>query len=414
VDHPVSRPTTGEFATIRPAQQSGSGASVLVVDDHPPNLIAVGAILEPLGHRLVMVSSGEDALRHLLRESFALILLDVQMAGMDGLETATLIKGREQTRNIPIMFLTAVNRDAEHIFKGYRQGAVDYLLKPIEPELLRAKVTVFVDLYLQGEQIKRQAAQLVENANLYEQERQARAMAEAATRARENALAVVSHDLRNPLATIAMSATLMLETMPDIVPNAPHRQAAAKIVRVAEQMSGLLNDLLEVSRIEAGQLPLECSPQPPEVLIGQALEIFQPLAAQRGQYMIVENEVTETLVLCDSRRISQVFSNLLGNAIKFTRQGGQITLAVRPAGGVVQFSVADNGTGIPADQLPHIFERYWKARTTDRDGVGLGLAIAKGIVEAHGGTIGVESSGEGTTFTFTIPVARPGPRALKP
>jgi signal transduction histidine kinase len=416
MDRLMSR-TTAEFASTRsvpPVLQSETGASVLVVDDHPPNLVAVEAILEPLGHRLVMVTSGEEALRHLLREDFALILLDVQMAKMDGIETAALIKGLERTRHIPIMFLTAVNRDAEHVFKGYRHGAVDYLLKPIEPELLRAKVTVFVDLYLRGEQIKRQAAQLIENAKLYEQERQARATAEAATRARENALAVVSHDLRNPLSTISMGATLMLEMMPDNGPSAPHRQTATKILRAAEQMATLLNDLLEVSRMEAGHLSLERSPQATEVLIGQALEMFQPLAAQRGQRVTVENSVADVLVLCDASRISQVFSNLLGNAIKFTRPGGTIALGARRAGEMVQFSVADDDAGIPAEQLPHIFERYWQARTTDRNGVGLGLAIAKGIVEAHGGTIRVESSSAGTTFTFTIPVAPPGPHVLKP
>ena len=336
------------------------------------------------------------------------------MAGMDGFETAALIKGPERTRHIPIIFLTAVNRDAEHIFKGYQQGAVDYLLKPFEPELLRAKVTVFVDLYLKSEQIKRQAAQLVENANLYEQERRARATAEAATRARENALAVVSHDLRNPLSTIAMGAELMLQTMPEIDANAPHRKTATKILRVAEQMAGLLNDLLEVSRMEAGHLALERSPHLSKDLVGQALEMFQPLAAQRGQHVTVEQDAADVLVLCDANRISQVFSNLLGNAIKFTRSGGKITLGARRVSDMVSFSVADDGTGIPAEQLPHVFERYWKARTADREGVGLGLAIAKGIVEAHGGTIRVESSGAGTTFTFTIPVAPAGLHALKP
>jgi signal transduction histidine kinase len=413
MDRLVSR-HTGVLATLRETQPSGSGASVLIVDDHPPNLIAVEAILAPLGHRLVMATSGEEALRHLLREDFALILLDVHMAGMDGLETAALIKGPERTRDIPIMFLTAIDRDAEHIFKGYEQGAVDYLLKPIEPKLLRAKVNVFVDLYLRGEQIKRQAAQLIENANLYEQERRARATAEAATRARENALAIVSHDLRNPLSTITMGATLMLETMPDNEPNTRYRQTATRILRVAEQMGRLLNDLLEVSRMEAGQLSLERSPQASEVLLGQALELVQPLAAQRDQQVTVENNVAGLLVLCDASRISQVFSNLCGNAIKFTRPGGKITLGARRAHDMVQFSIADNGAGILAEQLPHVFEPYWKARTADREGVGLGLAIVKGIVEAHGGTIRVESSGAGTTFTFTIPIAHSSPHILEP
>jgi signal transduction histidine kinase len=389
---------------------SGSGASVLVVDDHPPNLLAVEAILEPLGHRLVMVTSGQEALRCLLREDFALILLDVQMAGMDGLETATLIKGPERTRHIPIMFLTAFNRDTEHIFKGYRHGAVDYLLKPIEPELLRAKVTVFVDLYLQSQQIKRQAAQIVEDAARFEQERQARATAEAMTRARETAIAVVSHDLRNPLSTIALSAEYMLEVMPADGDFVSLRKHTATIRRVADQMAGLLNDVLEVSRLEAGHLVVDRSSQSCEVLLHSALEMFQPLAAQRGQTVTADTGGGGMVVLCDPNRIAQVFSNLLGNAIKFTPKGGAIAIRARRVGELAELSVTDDGPGISAEQLPHVFDHYWQARTMDRAGVGLGLAIAKGIVEAHGGTLRVESSGAGTgtTFTFTLPIVLAG------
>ena len=403
------RRITSELASLRSAQDvradSTIRASVLVVDDHAPNLLAVEAILEPLDVRLVMATSGDEALRHLLREDFAVILLDVQMADLDGFQTAELIKESQRTRHIPIMFLTAVNRDAEHIFKGYQRGAVDYLLKPFAPEVLRSKVAVFVDLYVRGEKIKRQAQLLVESTALYEQEYRARATAEAATRAREDALAVVSHDLRNPLSRIAMSATLMLETMPDTPEYARHRKGAAIIERAAEQMTRLVSDWLDVSRMEAGSLSLVRVAIPTQALIGQALEICQPLAAQRDQRVTVVNEVADLPVLCDPARMSQVFSNLLGNAIKFTPPGGAFTLAARSVGDRVEFSVADEGTGIPAEQLPHVFERYWKARAADRDGVGLGLAIVKGIVEAHGGTIRVESAAAGTTFTFTIPIA---------
>jgi CheY-like chemotaxis protein len=143
-------------------------ASVLIVDDHPANLLAVESILAPLNLRLVMVPSGEDALRQLLRDQFALILLDVQMAGLDGLQTAALIKQNETTRHTPIIFLTAYTPNSEQIFKGYKEGAVDYLLKPFDPAALRAKVSVFVDLYLQSQLIKRQAAELVQSARRFE------------------------------------------------------------------------------------------------------------------------------------------------------------------------------------------------------------------------------------------------------
>ncbi len=386
-----------------PDQPITAAARVLVVDDHPSNLLAVEAILEPLGHPLTMASSGDEALRHLLHDDFALILLDVQMVGMDGLETAALIKGLDRTRHIPIMFLTAAHPEVERVFEASQHGAVDYVRKPIEPELLRAKAKVFIDLYLQGEQIKRQATQLVENARMYEQERQARAAAEAATRAREDALAVVAHDLRNPLATISMGAAAMLASMPAGDDYAPLRRTAATIHRVADQMAGLLSDLLDVSRMESGHLVLARLATPAAALIDQAIEIVSPLAAKREQRLIVDSAVADD-VLCDPIRLPQVFSNLLGNAIKFTPPGGTIVLRARRIGERVEFAVIDDGPGIPPEQLPHVFERYWKARTADRDGVGLGLAIAQGIVEAHDGRIEVESSGSGTTFKFTVPV----------
>ena len=396
----------GAGSSVTGSDLTSSRARVLVVDDHPPNLVAVAAILEPLGLELVTATSGQEALRHLLQQEFGLILLDVHMPGMDGFETATLIKGPERTRHIPIIFLTAVDRDAVHIFSGYRHGAVDYLLKPIEPELLRAKVTVFVDLHLQNQLIKRQAAQLVENAALYEDERRARAAAEAGTRAREAVLAVVSHDLRNPLAAISMGAETMLAAMPASDDYAKLRKTATMVQRIAVQTAELLDDLLEVSRIEAGGLVLERKPVSVKTLIGNALDVFQPLAAQRHQRLEADTEVPDLLVSCDAHRLSQVFSNLLGNALKFTGEGGSITIRAERHDGVARFAVIDSGAGIPAAQLPHVFDRYWQARTSGRAGVGLGLAIAKGIVEAHGGEIRVDaSSAAGTMFVFTIPLA---------
>src|SRR5256885_1482317 len=147
-------------AQPRPAAEEGLRARILMVDDHPPNLLALEAILSPLGEELVGVTSGEDALRQLLEGEFALILMDVQMPGMDGIETAAVIKQRARNRSTPIIFLTAIAKDPSFIFKGYSQGAVDYLLKPFDPEILRTKVSVFVDLWRKGELIQRQAAML--------------------------------------------------------------------------------------------------------------------------------------------------------------------------------------------------------------------------------------------------------------
>jgi len=380
-------------------------AKVLVVDDHPGNRLSVEAVLEPLGLELCMASSGEEALQRLLEHDFALVLMDVHMQGMDGLETATMIKQTKRTRHTPIIFLTGVSRDAEHIFRGYQHGAVDYIVKPFDPDALRAKVRVFVDLHVQSEHIKHQATMLAENARLYEQERRARAEAEAAMRAREQVLAAVSHDLRGPLASIMIGASLVadgIHTVPEAASFAKH---AAAIQRAAEQMSQLLNDLLDVSRIEAGYLSLEREPHLYGGLLRDAVEMFQPQADRRRIQLCIDDEPGDATVHCDRARVLQVFSNLLGNALKFTAEGGRITLRAHPDGALVRFSVADTGRGIASEQLPHIFTPYWQARQGDRAGIGLGLAIAKGIVEAHGGAITVESTAGGTTFTFSLPVS---------
>lgn len=370
--------------------------------------MAVEAVLEPLGLELVMASSGEDALRRLLEQDFALVLLDVHMEGLDGLETAKLIKQTKRTRHTPIIFLTAVSRDADHIFRGYQHGAVDYLVKPFDPDALRAKVSVFVDLYVQSERIKHQATLLAENARLYEQERHARAEAEAAMRAREQVLAAVSHDLRGPLASIMIGASMLAEAMPATAEAAAYAKHAAAIQRATEQVSQLLNDLLDVSRIEAGYLSLDRDSHACADLLRAAVEMFQPQADRRRIQLATEDEAGVAPVHCDRARVLQVFSNLVGNALKFTGEGGRVTLRARRDGNLMQFSVADSGKGIAAEQLPHIFTPYWQARKADRVGIGLGLAIAKGIIEAHGGAISVESSAGGTTFTFSLPVAHGG------
>ena len=401
-------PTNGwAAASVRGAGDTPP-AKILVVDDHPGNRLAVDAVLEPLGLELVMASSGEEALRRLLEHDFALVLLDVHMEGMDGLETAKLIKQTKRTRHTPIIFLTAVSRDADHIFRGYQHGAVDYLVKPLDPDALRAKVSVFVDLHTQSERIKHQATLLAENARLYEQERRARAEAEAAMRAREQVLAAVSHDLRGPLASIMIGASMLADAMPTTPETASYAKHAAAIQRASEQMSQLLNDLLDVSRIEAGYLSLDRATHPSADLLRAAVEMFQPQADRRRIQLDTDDEPDMTPVHCDQARVLQVFSNLVGNALKFTADGGRVTLHARREGNSVQFSVADTGKGIAAEQLPHIFTPYWQARKADRAGIGLGLAIAKGIIEAHGGAISVESAGRGTTFTFSLPVAHGG------
>ncbi|HEY6090173.1 MAG TPA: PAS domain S-box protein [Gemmatimonadaceae bacterium] len=245
--------------------------------------------------------------------------------------------------------------------------------------------------------LARRAAIVVEHARLFHE-------AQQATRARDDVLAVVAHDLRNPLNTVIMAASLMLDATP--VERPQERRQVEIVRRAADRMNRMIQDLLDVRRIESGKLGIEPQPESAASLVHDTIEMLQPLAS--GSSIVLEASVAENLlpVLADAARIQQVLSNLVGNAVKFTPREGRITVCAEPIDGGVRFGVIDTGPGIPPDQVPHIFGRFWQAMPSDRRGIGLGLAIAKGIVEAHGGMIWVESHvGLGSTFYFTLPSA---------
>ncbi|HEY0151620.1 MAG TPA: GAF domain-containing sensor histidine kinase [Longimicrobium sp.] len=227
-----------------------------------------------------------------------------------------------------------------------------------------------------------------------------------AVRMRDEVLGVVSHDLRNPVHTVSLSAGFLLDTLPTGPQEAPVRKQLGIIVRAAEQMDRLIRDLLDVASIASGHLPVERGRHDAVALARAACETLQPLAEERGLRFEIRTPPAPLPVLADSDRIHQVLSNLVGNAVKFTPAGGLITLGLEAGEGEARFSVSDTGPGIPPDQCARIFDQFWQADRSGRHGAGLGLAIARGIVETHGGEIRVASTvGVGTTFTFTIPLA---------
>ena len=246
-----------------------------------------------------------------------------------------------------------------------------------------------------AQELARRAALAVENARLYHE-------AELATRARDQMLGIVAHDLRNPLNTILMASELLEETLAADVPKS---RQIAMVRRAGKQMNHLIQDLLDVKRIESGRLAVEPRPVPAARLLKEATEMLRGLAAARSLELVLDEAGELPMVKADAPRIHQVFSNLIGNAIKFTPQGGYIRLRGTRVNGEVQMGVSDTGPGIPAEEIPHLFGQFWQASRTDRRGIGLGLAIAKGIVEAHDGRIWVESTlGAGSSFYFTLPV----------
>ena len=249
---------------------------------------------------------------------------------------------------------------------------------------------------LLAEDLARRASVAVDNALLYGE-------AQRATRARDDVLAIVSHDLRNPLNTIQMSAAFLLDVLKDPDAVAPLVPQLQLMLRATARGNALIQDLMDVSRIESGTLAVEASLTSAEALLVEAVAELEPLVAGKGLHFAHEWIGPGAEVPAERGRIAQVFSNLVGNAIKFTSKGGTVRISGRRAGPLVEFTVSDTGAGIAPDHVPHLFDRFWKATKASRSGAGLGLFIVKGIVEGHGGTVEVESTaGIGTTFRFTL------------
>jgi signal transduction histidine kinase len=384
----------GDHMPIHPSET----APILMVDDLPANLLALTGVLEPLGHELVCARSGAEAIRLAVEREFAVILMDAQMPTLDGLQTTRLLKEHPVTCHVPIIFLTAVSLEASHMFRGYESGAVDYIVKPFEPEILRSKVKVFVELFLRREQVRRQT-------ELLHTERVARAEAEAKILAREEILAIVSHDLGNPIAAAAATMESVRRSAQASADGNLLRQSD-RVLRALERMHRLVDDLLDASRIETDRLVIDKQRHDVLDIVNQAIDVLLPVAAERSLKLACSAPASALSAFCDRDRIFQVLSNLIGNAIKFSPEDGAIVLTVTVHDTEVELEVRDSGPGICPDDISHIFDRYWQAAGQHRRGLGLGLAIAKGIVQAHGGRIWVESRvGDGSTFHFTLPRA---------
>ena len=250
-----------------------------------------------------------------------------------------------------------------------------------------------------GKELAHRTALAIESAELYR-------AAQQAIQARDDVLSIVAHDLRNPLSAARLAATDIARRLPNDAASAPVRKGADRIGRSIDRANGLIQDLLDVAQIEAGSLSVERARVAAQALIGEAAETFKPMASEASLELTTDVPAQLPDVLADASRVLQVFSNVVANAIKFTPSGGLIRLCAIGGDGEVRFRVEDTGPGIPPDQLPHLFDRFWQAKQGDRRGAGLGLPIAKGIVEAHGGRLWVESTpGHGSTFCFTLPTA---------
>ena len=535
-------------------------ASILIVDDRPENLLALEAILEPLGHELVRANSGPEALRALLQHDIAVILLDVQMPGMNGFETVEIIKSRERTKHIPVIFLTAISKEEQYVFKGYEVGAVDYMFKPLQPDVLRSKVSVFVDLHLKNERIREQERRLRDAAereleqqhqleriesnarfseviasateaiitfdsenritlfnsgaeNMFQQKAEdvvdasvldlllpaartsfARLVAqtsapgrktnvagptatfiavrgngdqfpfecslsylrlreggvftligrditervrsekalktqaeqlaaaseelkavndelserqrelERAIGARSRFYASMSHELRTPINAILGYSSLLLDNIYGEL-NESQLRGIERTNRAAKHLLELVNDILDLSKIEAGKLELQIEPVTVPTVIEDLFITVRPLAEEQGSQLTLVHEGDPITLVTDPRRLRQIVLNLLSNAIKFGR-GKPITVNTNPiADEGVRIAVCDRGDGIPLEDQRKIFDEFVQlGRRKNQEGTGLGLPISQRLAQLLGGSLSVTSElNKGSTFTLELP-----------
>jgi signal transduction histidine kinase len=372
---------------------------ILLVDDRPDKLMALEIVLAGLGQHLVLAHSGTEALRHLLQQEFALIVLDVSMPGMDGFETASLIRQRSNSELTPIIFISAINYSEVHLSRGYSLGAVDYISAPIVPEILRAKVSFFIELHRKTEQLKRQAEMQVQLIR----EQAARAEAEAANKAKDRFIAMLSHELRTPLTPILFASSILSQdpTVPDRI-----REELKIITRNVELEARLIDDLLDVTRITQGKLGLSFETADAHELLRSALRICSSEISAKNLTMHLELEAVEHHIRADAARLQQICWNLIQNSVKFTPANGHITLrSNNPKGAWFRLEVIDSGIGITSDALGRIFDPFEQAGGAGFGGLGLGLAISKAIVEVHGGRIFASSAGadHGAMFVIELP-----------
>jgi two-component system sensor histidine kinase/response regulator len=381
---------------------------ILMVDDKPGNLLSLEAVLGVLGQDLVRARSGKEALRLLGLDDYSVILLDVQMPVMDGLECADLIRSNERSRTTPIIFLTADERSPSEVSRGYESGAVSYLIKPFVPDVLRQKVKVFIELFQKSEEIRCLNVELRDaNAGLEERvfERTRALELRSQDLARSNQdlaqfAAAASHDLQEPLRTINTYLQLLSRDSQERFTD-EDRETIGIVIDSARRMRQLINDLLAFSQVGiGGHAPtgVDCG-----ALVEQVLAQMKEGIDEKKADIVLGPLPT---LRAEPVLLGQVFQNLIGNALKFCGSAAPVVrVGASLSGGDWVFSVEDEGIGIEADQFDKVFKLFSRLHSRDEyPGNGLGLSLCRKIVERHAGRIWLESRiGKGSTFFFSIP-----------
>jgi signal transduction histidine kinase len=384
---------------------------ILVVNDDPGSLVALTSLLHDWAAAnecdVFSARSGQEALRYVLQFDFAVILLDVNMPGMDGFETAAAIHSRERSGAVPIIFVTAFLADEINRLRGYQQGAVDYLFTPIIPQILQAKISVFVtlakknmELNQHAEALRQRTAELLASNSQLQSEINQRKIAVEKNKAKDEFLAMLGHELRNPLSAITIAASLIAK---EGIGEFAVERAKVILHRQTKHLTRIVDDLLELSRVMSGKVLLSSQPIEFSKIVEDCVETA--IASERATHHKVNLSCEIAWINGDAARVEQIVTNLIDNALKYTPNGGTIDIDVRLKEQTVALTVKDSGIGIPIDLLPRIFDVFVQGEISlDRakGGLGIGLALVKQLVELHKGTIGVVSGGRGAGSTFEI------------
>jgi len=381
---------------------------ILIVDDLVENLISLESILDDFDIKIVRAMSGPEALRLTMKEEFALVILDVQMPEMNGYETLELMRQRKKTRYLPVIFVSAIHQSDLHIIKGIETGAVDFIPKPVIPDILRGKVKIFLDLYNQRIKLDYLLREMEEaNINL----KIAKDKAEEATRVKSMFLANMSHEIRTPLnGVIGISRLLQKSEL-----NSEQKDLINIIAKSGENLMAIINDILDFSKIESGQVQFESISFQLKEMVDNVYQLLRFKADEKGikfSYIIDTN--VPPVLSGDPLRISQILMNLANNAIKFTHQG-KVEIRIElvdeyEEASRILFRVIDTGIGISEEGKQVLFKEFHQTESSMSrryGGTGLGLAISKNLVNLMNGEINVTSTqGKGSEFYFRIPLKK--------
>jgi signal transduction histidine kinase len=365
---------------------------VLIVDDKPQNLYTLAQLLNQLPVEVVQTITGAEALKLTLKHDFCLAIVDVQMPEMDGYELVELLRGNRRTQNLPVIFVSAVFSDEYHHRKGYEAGAVDFMSKPFNPDILLSKVRVFLELYRQRRNLQKLNKELAEmNAS------------------KDKFFSIVAHDLRGPFNPL-LGLARMVADMPDDTPMSTIRELGENIFRSTENVYNLLENLLQWSQLQRGQFEHNPDCLNLKSVVEVTAKLLTEVAAAKG--IDLQSTVPERVyVYADENMLDTIIRNLTANAVKFTARGGQVTILAQPARerpNLAEVSVSDTGVGISPEDQVKLFKlgvTHTTKGTAEEKGGGLGLIICQEMVEKNGGRIWIESEvGQGTTVKFTVPL----------